>query len=435
MNTIFNFFNKTTFTAIVLVAVMAGCEDKLVGIDGFCPIVESTNPENLATGVDENVVITVTFEEKINPNTMTPEAFDLSSGAAKASSNKASKQANVEGEMTYDDASNTMSFTPNAPLSSGTVYTGTVSNTIEDPLGNRMLEDYVWSFTTGDAPIPAVVSTDPQDQELDVALNKIVTATFSRLMDALSIDETTFTLFDDNTTQINGSVSYNSNDTTASFEPDVDLSSGTTYTATINNDVVDENGTALESDYVWTFTTLPEEQVVLGTAESYGIMATSAITNTGNTVINGDASLDPGTSITGFPPGEIMGDLNINNTESAQARQDLLEAYNYYKSLPPGTTISGGADLGALYPNGIPPGTTEADVTLANGANESNVFWVPTEDATIGVATVFHGTIVAGRDVTAKTGTTINGRILSGAITAGTIALDATIVNVPGFQP
>jgi hypothetical protein len=79
--------------------------------------------------------------------------------------------------------------------------------------------------------------------------------------------------------------------------------------------------------------------------------------------------------------------------------------------------------------------TTAADITLANGASEKNVFWVPTEDATIGVATTFHGTIVSGRDVTANTGAVINGRILAGAITAGTIALDANTVNVPGFQP
>ncbi|MEX0660620.1 MAG: Ig-like domain-containing protein [Balneolaceae bacterium] len=575
MKSINKYLYRTVFAASLLAVVMVGCNDNVTGgIEGFCPLVESTSPLNLATGVQENAVITVTFQEKINPDTMTPEAFALTSGSAKVSSNMTSNQvAAMSGTMTFDDASNTMSFTPDAPLSSGTVYSGRINNTIEDPLGNQMLEDYVWSFTTGEALIPTVDSTDPEDEEQDVELNKIVTVTFNQAMDALSIDETTFTLFDDATqvdgtvsyntndatasfepdvnlssetlytatittgaedengtalendyvwsfttgdaliptvdstdpedqeqdvelnkivtaifsqsmdaltidettftlfddvTQIDGTVSYNTNDITASFEPDVDLSSGTTYTATITTGAEDENGIALENDYVWSFTTPSQEQIVLGTAETYGIMATSAITNTGNTVINGDVSLDPGTSMTGFPPGIVNGTTNINNTESAQARADLLEAYDYYKNLPPGTTIAAGADLGALYPNGIAPGTytsgstmlvstplvldaggdpnavwvfqigssltTEADVTLANGANEKNVFWVPTEDATIGVATTFHGTIVSGRDVTANTGAVINGRILAGAINAGTIALDSNTVNVPGFQ-
>ncbi|MBP6673094.1 MAG: DUF3494 domain-containing protein, partial [Bacteroidetes bacterium] len=185
----------------------------------------------------------------------------------------------------------------------------------------------------------------------------------------------------------------------------------------------------------------------------------------------GDVSLDPGTSITGFTfstspgPGVVNGTVHINDLISAQARQDLLAAYNFAKGKPVGTTIGAGADLGALYPLGIPPGTytsgstmlvstdlvldgggnadavwvfqigssltTGANVTLTGGAQAKNVFWVPTDDATIGVGTIFHGTIVSGRDVTAVTGSTINGRILAGAITAGTIALQTATVNVP----
>jgi len=150
---------------------------------------------------------------------------------------------------------------------------------------------------------------------------------------------------------------------------------------------------------------------------------------------------------------------------SHQARADLLLAYNFAKALPPGVTISGGADLGALYLTGIPPGTytsgstmlvstplildaggnanavwvfqigssltTTANVSLAHGAQAKNVFWVPTLDATVGVGSTFYGTIVAGRDTTAKTGAVINGRILTGATLSGTIALDTNTVNVP----
>jgi len=204
--------------------------------------------------------------------------------------------------------------------------------------------------------------------------------------------------------------------------------------------------------------------VALGSAGTFGIMATAAITNTGNSTINGDVSLEPGTSMGGFPPGVVNGAVHINDTVSHQARADLLVAYNFAKNLPPGTTISGGADLGALNPGGVlPPGTytsgstmlvstpltlngsatdvwifqigssltTTANVILGPGVQAKNVFWVPTLDATVGVGSNFSGTIVAGRDTTAKTGAVINGRILTGATLAGTIALDNTTVNVP----
>jgi len=160
---------------------------------------------------------------------------------------------------------------------------------------------------------------------------------------------------------------------------------------------------------------------------------------------------------------------------SAKARIDLLAAYKLLKNLRPGpgtNVIYGRVDLGELNPGGLgmghfPPGTYTSgstmlintplvldaggnpdavwvfqigsslittaggNVTLANGAQAKNVFWVPTSDATIGVGTIFEGTIVAGRDASAVTGATINGRILAGAIGAGTVALDTNIVTVP----
>lgn len=245
-------------------------------------------------------------------------------------------------------------------------------------------------------------------------------------------------------------------------EPVSGLTNGGTYYWRVN--AKNSGGTSAYSN-VWSFVVAPLPPSLLGSASTYGIMATSAITSTGNSIINGDVSLDPGTSMTGFPPAIVNGAIHINDTQSAQARADLLVAYNYFKNLPPGVTISAGADLGALYPSGIPPGTytsgstmlvstplvldaggnanavwvfqigssltTGASVTLLNGADPNNVYWVPTLDATVGVGTTFHGTIVSGRDVTAITGATINGRILAGATTAGTIALQATVVNVP----
>jgi hypothetical protein len=202
-------------------------------------------------------------------------------------------------------------------------------------------------------------------------------------------------------------------------------------------------------------------------------MATSAITNTGAaTMINGDVSLEPGTS-NGLLPVQVNGQIHINDSVSHQAGIDLLTAYNYAKGLAPGTTITGGADLGGLNPGGLgvgvfPPGTYTSgstmlvsaplvldaqgnanavwvfqigsslttntplgNVSLRNGAQAKNVFWVPTAAATVGVGTTFYGTILAGGNVTGQTGATINGRILAGAIGAGTVALDTNTVNVP----
>jgi hypothetical protein len=74
------------------------------------------------------------------------------------------------------------------------------------------------------------------------------------------------------------------------------------------------------------------------------------------------------------------------------------------------------------------------NVTLKNGAQSKNVFFVPTISATIGANTTFNGTIVTGSgDATGVSGATIYGRILAGGLpgSTGAIVLDSNTVNVP----
>jgi ice-binding like protein/Big-like domain-containing protein len=444
------------------------------------PTVLRTIPVNAATGVFTNTKITATFSKGMNPLTIDNTTFMVTGPGLTP----------VPGTVLLAGTSNSATFTPASNFADNTLFTATITTGAQDLAGNALAGNqaafpaasaFVWTFRTGVAALdntaPTVTLTFPADNATGVATNSAVNATFSEAMDPLTIDNTTFTV-QGPLAPIAGTVAYNSLSNIATFTPAANLADNTSYTATITIGATDLAGNALVVPAVgglprpnpWTFTTgigagTAPGAVPLGSAGSFGIMATSAITNTGLSRITGDVSLNPGTSMTGFPPGVVIGSIHVNDSVSVQARADLLAAYNFAKTLPPGTTISGGADLGALYPSGIPPGTytsgstmlvstplvldaggnanavwvfqigssltTGANVSLANGADPRNVFWVPTLDATIGVGTTFHGTIVSGRDVTAVTGATINGRILAGATLAGTIALQTSTVTVP----
>jgi len=432
--------------------------------DAALPIVTHTINANGATDVPLNTKVGATFSEAMDSTTIVAAGtFTLKNGTT-----------TVPGTVTYTGRD--LVFTPASNLLPSTLYTATVTTAAKDLAGNALASNYVWSWTTGttlDTAAPKVITENPANLATGVATNSLVRATFDKAMDPLTITTLTFTL-KNGTISIKGLVTYDAPSKTATFKPSAALLANTTYSANVTTGAKDLAGNALVSGLVpnpWVFTTgaggsAAAGAVPLGSAGTFGLMATAAITSTGNSVINGDVSLEPGTSMTGFPPAVVNGAIHINDTVSHQARADLLVAYNYAKNLPPGTTVSAGADLGALKPGGVlPPGTytsgstmlvsstltldaggnanavwifqigssltTSANVVLANGAQAKNVFWVPTLDATIGVGTDFNGTIVSGRDVTAVTGAIISGRILAGATNAGTIALQDATVTVP----
>ena len=99
---------------------------------------------------------------------------------------------------------------------------------------------------------PTVVSTVPTNSATGVAFNSGLSATFSKAMNPLTIDATTFTLMQ-GATSILGTVNYSG--VTAMFNPTVDLAYSTIYTATITNEVEDLAGNAMASNRTWTFTT------------------------------------------------------------------------------------------------------------------------------------------------------------------------------------
>ncbi len=495
----------------LMVALVAGCggggssESPILGsggvpaltpstlVDVIKPRVAVTLPANGATVAPVNASITATFTKAMAPATLSATSFTVVDTTASAPVTATS--------VTYDVASKTAIFKHATDLIASHTYTATIKGTGTSPAtdlaGNALAgglagapnptvaADYVWTFTATAAGLtaPTITLENPANGATGVALNASVNATFSKDMDPTTINGTSFTLTGPGPTPVTGVVSYVAGSRIATFTPSSNLAANTTYTATVTNAATDLSGNALVVSSAatpanpWTFTTGATSAagpISLGSASTFGIMATSAITNTGAaTMINGDVSLNPGTS-NGLLPVQVNGTIHINDTVSAQARTDLLTAYNAAKALAPGITVPGGQDLGLFVPvaGGTPgtlsPGTYTSgstmlvnnpvtldaggnanavwvfqigsslttntptgNVVLANGAQAKNVFWVPTASATIGVNTTFYGTVIAGVSVTGQTGAVINGRLLAGATSPGTIALDTNTVTVP----
>ena len=111
-----------------------------VGADIILPLVNSTVPQNNATGVELNEVITLTFSEVMDPLTINASTFTLTQGTTA-----------VSGIVAY--AGTTATFTPSVALAEGIAYTATISTGAKDLAGNALATNTVLSFTTIAAPI------------------------------------------------------------------------------------------------------------------------------------------------------------------------------------------------------------------------------------------------------------------------------------------
>jgi hypothetical protein len=86
---------------------------------------------------------------------------------------------------------------------------------------------------------------------------------------------------------------------------------------------------------------------VLNSANAFGILGASTVTNTGPSVVGQDLGVWPGTSITGFPPGIVLGTIHNSDAVAQQAQADALTGYNFLAGLALTQTLTG-QDLGGL---------------------------------------------------------------------------------------
>jgi hypothetical protein len=199
--------------------------------------------------------------------------------------------------------------------------------------------------------------------------------------------------------------------------------------------------------------TIVQASVSLGAASDMAILAGSAVTNTGGTVITGDLGLCPGTSVGGFPPGILNGVLRINDNIAIQSKLDITAAYNDAAGRTSTDMVTLSGNIGGLT---LTPGlykstsslaissgdltfdaqgnanavfiiqiastlttTSGRRVILSGGAQAKNIFWQVGSSATFGTTSVFKGIVIAMQSISFNTGAKLDGQALArnGAVT------------------
>jgi hypothetical protein len=210
----------------------------------------------------------------------------------------------------------------------------------------------------------------------------------------------------------------------------------------------------------------------LGVAGNYALLAYSGITNTGSSVISGG---NVGTVTATVTPGAwtLVPPSVIDNADAAAAEVAAVTAYNFYAAMTPtksglsNLSVGGNGSTASTYTAGVYAGASSLSmptgiildgqgntnsmfvfqagstvnlasgqsVTLINGAQASNVFWVVGSSLTTVATSTMVGTILAQASVTLGGGV-FTGRVLagiSGSSGAVTISAATTITASSGL--
>ena len=125
-----------------------------------------------------------------------------------------------------------------------------------DGAGKTTTSAVVNVTVTNDETPPTVTAVAPTADALDVAVDAIITATFSEGLDPATVNTSTFELRDGGNNLVAAVVSYDNASQTATLTPTGPLANGTVYNALATTGVTDVAGNALAGDYSWSFTTI-----------------------------------------------------------------------------------------------------------------------------------------------------------------------------------
>jgi len=383
------FADNTTFTA----RVTTGCKDLMGNAlqadyvwtfttgTTILPVLITTDPLNLVTGVALNKIVNATFSMPMDASTLT-SAFTLMSGTTA-----------VLGSVVTVGA--VASFAPTVALNPGTLYTAKITTTAKNLDGSAIAKDTTWVFTTVNVyalnitAVNGTVVKNPNALTYTSGSSVVLTATanvgytFSswsgdvtstsnpltvnmnsvkNITANFTANASNFTL---NVTAVNGSVSKNPNQLTYVSGANVVLTptanSGYVFTGwsgditsvvsplTVNMDA-NKNITANFSAAVG----IGPGNINLGGAAIYTILSKTGISTTGLTSITGNIGVSPNAAvgITGF--GLIMDPSNVFSKSSPSS----LVSGNVYA-----------ADYAAPTPANISTAVTDMQTafTTANG--------------------------------------------------------------------
>ena len=335
-------FNPGRAAAVLLLSFAAACGNSSDGAQATGPTVLTITPATDATDVPPNAGISATFSEAMDPASITPATFTVTSGPMATP---------VPGTVTYADE--TAVFQPTVPLEADGSYRATITTGCRSASGGSMAMKREWNFRTGGPnSAPKVAASSPLDGATGVPVAGTVQITFSKPMDPATLNATTFTLTS-GATAVPGAVTYAG--FTATFTPAAPLQGDGSYTATITTGARSAQGVALAANHTFTFTVRGVAQTtptVLSVTPGNGA---TGVSMNGYTSATFSEAMDPATLTastftltSGTAAVPILGTVSCSNATAVFASSAPLAANtSFTATITTGAKSALGVALGA----------------------------------------------------------------------------------------
>lgn len=330
------------------------------------PFVASTFPLDEAEGVAITTNIEVSFNEIMDESTIIGENFIVSTSGSP-----------IAGNLSYDEATKTATFNPDADLLYETLYTATVLAAVTDYAGVEMKENMVWTFTTASEVLAGI---GPALINLRTASNFVVLA-------KTGITTT-------GTTLVSGDVGVSPES----------LGAMTGFSETLSLD-----GTYATSIYVG------GKIYAANMLEPTPSKLTTAISDVEAAYVEAAGRVDHAI-VSGVSGGSIGGYIFAPGIYKWESVVDIAT----------NITIQGGVnDVWIFQVADNLTASSDAKVLLDGGAQAKNIFWQVAGIVTLGARAHFEGTIMSMTQIVLETGASVHGKLLAQTL----VTLDTATVT------
>lgn len=233
---------------VTALALLAGCSSGGGGggkapPDTTPPTVILVMPPDASAGVLPGTLLEATFDEPLDPGSVTTATFAVEVGGAP-----------VAGATSTAGA--VARFTPAAPLPELALVTARLTTAVRDLAGNRLAAPFAWSFTVADVTPPAVLGVAPAAGSVEVEPHAVVTVDFSEPVRDSAATTAAVTLSAPGGAQVPATVTVSG--ATVRLTPSAPLGWGTAYAVAVGVGVTDLAGNPLPAPVTSSFTTRPQ---------------------------------------------------------------------------------------------------------------------------------------------------------------------------------